>query len=439
MIIPRDRLIYGALLLLPFLALTAASPLSVWISYGLVIAFIILVVTDASLTTQVLKGLAVSSPEVVRFSKNREGQIPLIITNESMASRQLRLALALESTLHPTKEYLEILLPHQVRESQVYWPCVPKNRGQFLLKDCYVETASPLGFWDVRKRLDCRSQIRVYPNLQEDRKQLASIFLNRGNVGLHAQRFVGQGREFEKLRDYVPGDSYDQIFWKATAKRGRPITKVFQIERTQEIYVFVDFSRLSGKMMGSEPALERFVSAALILGLVAEKQGDLFGLATYSDQVRNFVRAKNGKAHYHTCRDTLYHLQTQMVTPNFEEICSFIRLRLRRRALLFFLTDLHDPEMMQTLPQHLELLCRQHLVLLATLQSPEIQPIFGKSPVKTVDQIYQRLGGHLLWHQLQELEKNLHHMGVKLLQLEHEKLGAELVNQYLKIKERQLL
>jgi uncharacterized protein (DUF58 family) len=439
MIIPRDRLIYGAVLLLPFLAMTAASSLSMWISYGLIIAFVILAIVDAALTAKAFNGIMISSPEVVRFSKNREGNIPLIITNELMTQQQLRLALALGPALHSPKEHLDVLLPPEVRESQVHWPCVPKSRGHFPLEDCYLETSSPLGFWDVRKRLDCRSQIRVYPNLQEDRKQLASIFLNRGNVGLHAQRFIGQGREFEKLRDYVPGDSYDQIFWKATAKRGRPITKVFQIERTQEIYVLVDFSRLSGKMMGAEPALERFISAALILGLVAEKQGDLFGLATYSDQVRSFVRAKNGKAHYHTCRDTLYHLQTQMVTPNLEEICSFIRLRLRRRALLFFLTDLHDPEMMQTLPRHLELLCRQHLILIATLQSPEIQPVFGKSPIKTSDQIYQHLGGHLLWHQLQELQKTLQHMGVKLLQLQHEKLGSELVDQYLKIKERQLL
>ena len=69
--------------------------------------------------------------------------------------------------------------------------------------------------------------------------------MNRGAFGVHAQRQVGQGREFEKLREYAPGDSYIDIHWKATAKRGRPVTKLYQVERTQEVYVIIDASRLA--------------------------------------------------------------------------------------------------------------------------------------------------------------------------------------------------
>ena len=90
------------------------------------------------------------------------------------------------------------------------------------------------------------AEIRVYPNLVTERKNLAALFLNRGSFGLHAQRQLGKGREFEKLREYVPGDGYDELHWKATARRGRPITKVYQIERTQEVYVVIDASRLGG-------------------------------------------------------------------------------------------------------------------------------------------------------------------------------------------------
>src|SRR5208282_4117081 len=134
------------------------------------------------------------------------------------------------------------------------------------------------------------------------------------------------------------------IHWKATARRGKPITKVFQIEKTQEVYVIVDASRLSArevqssrsKVQGSmlpddtqpgilnpEPGtstLERFVTAALVLGLAAERQGDLFGLLTFTDKVEKFVRAKNGKNHYSTCRDALYTLEPKIVTPDFDEL-----------------------------------------------------------------------------------------------------------------------
>ena len=106
--------------------------------------------------------------------------------------------------------------------------------------------------------------------------------------------------------------------------------------------------------------LERFVTAGLVLGLAAEQQGDLFGLLTFTNKVESFVRAKNGKAHFSACRDALYTLQPQVVTPDFDELCTFIRLRMRRRALLVILTSLDDPVLAESFVRNLELIRRQH-------------------------------------------------------------------------------
>ncbi len=155
-----------------------------------------------------------------------------------------------------------------------------------------------------KSRCPCSPRSAFTPTCSTSGKSLAALFLHRGAFGLHAQRQVGKGRDFEKLREYVPGDSYDEIHWKATARRGRPITKVFQIERTQEVYVDRwTRSRLSARRSsevsrmrdGAPPGtstLERFVTAALVLGLAAEQQGDLFGLLTFTDKVETFVRAQ---------------------------------------------------------------------------------------------------------------------------------------------------
>ena len=99
--------------------------------------------------------------------------------------------------------------------------------------------ASPLGFWSRWQTLPVQAEIRVYPNLARERNNLAALFLNRGAFGIHAQRQVGRGRDFEKLREYVAGDSVEDVHWKATAKRGHPVTKVYQIERTQDEHVDV--------------------------------------------------------------------------------------------------------------------------------------------------------------------------------------------------------
>jgi uncharacterized protein (DUF58 family) len=185
--------------------------------------------------------------------------------------------------------------------------------------------------------------------------------------------------------------------------------------------------------------LERYVTAALMLGLAAEQQGDLFGLITFTDQVRTFLRARNGPAHFDACRDELYTLQPRPVTPDFEELASFIRLRLRRRALLVFLTALDDPVLSEMFVKSMDLLCRQHLILVNMLPPPGVEPVFSHGDVATTAEIYERLGAHFRWQKLRELERVLHRRGVEFAQLNNERLCPQLVTRYLAVKRRQLI
>jgi uncharacterized protein (DUF58 family) len=299
-----------------------------------------------------------------------------------------------------------------------------------------METASGLGLWAIRRARKTNCELRVYPNFLDERKHVAALFLNRGRLGIHAQRQVGKGRDFEKLREYIPGDSYDEIHWKASAKRGRPVTKVFQAERTQEVYVVLDASRL----MARDPSMfERYITAGLLLGVAAEQQGDSFGMIAFSDRILHFARARSGKSQFNVCRDMLFTLQPQGVTPDFDELASFIRTRLRKRALLVFLTTLDDPALAENFLHAMDLICRQHLILVNMLRPAPAQPLFSDAAVSTVDDVYVKLGGHLVWHDLRELGKVLQRRGVQFSLLEKETLTARLVSQYVNVKAMQLI
>jgi uncharacterized protein (DUF58 family) len=328
------------------------------------------------------------------------------------------------------------------------------KQGRYYLKNCYLETPSRLGFWALRRTQAARVEIRIYPDLFSERKRLTGLFLNRG-IGIHAQRQVGKGREFEQLREYLPGDSYEDIHWKATARRGLPITKVYQIERTQQIYMIIDGSRLSARnstskgidfadsetmdINGETTILERFTAAALVMGLAARRQGDVFGLLAFDDRVRKFVRAKSGKAHYDDCRDALFTLKPCGVTPDFNELFTFIATKIRRRALLIILTSLDDPVLAENFAAGSELVSRQHLVLVNMLKPRGAEPVFSDSQISSVNDIYRKLGGHLVWRNLRETERQLHRRGIRFHQLENEKLCTDVVSQYLAVKRRQVL
>ena len=463
MIVPSFRLLlWFAIIALPFSVLGAVYPNALGVSVALISVLLVVILLDVALSFAQLDAIVVELPDLIRVSKDRPAILTVNIIKPVAVALRLRLGLALPRELVSPNEDVTVSLASEVETSQIAWTFTPNRRGNFRLTTAFLETSSRLGLWAIRRAAPVRCEIRVYPNLIAERKHLAALFLNRGAFGLHAQRQVGKGPDFEKLREYAPGDGFDEIHWKATARRGHPVTKVFQIERTQEVYVILDASRLSGRRIvpGSKlqvsssaaqaqletcnpqletSALERFITAALILGQAAEQQGDLFGLITFTDQVKTFLRAKNGKGHYAACRDAIYTLEPENVTPDFDEISAFVRTRLRRRALLIFLTSLEDPVLAESFTRNMSLLAGQHLVLVNMLKPDGANPLFSSPDVSTVDDLYRHLGGHLQRHDLRQLEKVLQRRGVHFSLLENERLARELVTQYLGVKRRQLL
>jgi len=454
-LIPTYRLLFWVgIIFLPATLLTVAFASATIPTVALAVVVSFAAAVDAYRSRGRLKEVRVSLPEVVRISQGREGHFDLQIENRKMTVGRLRLGLALPEEIHTPAAEMTVALPENHPFSSVAWPLKGIKQGRYHLDTCYLETATFWGFWAVRIAARIDMEIRVYPNLFDERKNLTGLFLNRG-LGIHAQRQIGKGRDFEQLREYLPGDSFEDIHWKTTAKRGEPITKVYQIERTQQIYAIIDASRLSARSpeVNSRPVksdvqaqadtsttmLQRFITAALIMALAAERQGDLFGLLTFDDKVRSYFKAKTGKAHYNVCRDALYTLQPQSVSPDFTELFTFIGSKIRRRALLVFLTHLDDPILADSFTQYVDLISRRHVVLVNMFKPLVAKPLFSSESVSSINEIYSALGGHMLWRRLRETQKVLQRQGVGFNLLKNENLCTDLVSQYLTLKRRQIL
>ena len=448
MISPTKKLlVVVALFSMPIAAVIAVMPEATPLAIGVVAVLAVVLLIDGSLGLGRPARLRVTvAQDMVRLTKDRPTEIPLLIENERARVITLRIGLTLPLSFESDEETMTVILP-AANAVEHRWPCTARERGQFAMQEVYFEVCSPLGLWAVRGFTEHRTELRVYPNLMHERNRLSAIFLNRGFAGAHTQRQVGKGREFAQLRDYIPGDSFEDIHWKATARRARLVTKMHQVERTQEVYVIIDASRLSARSTGDvveggerTSHLELFITAALVLGMVAERQGDLFGLVTFSNRVHSFIRAKRGHSHFNTCRDALYTLQPNVLDPDFGELVSFLRLRLRRRALLVFLTDLDDSVLAESFVNHLQLLQRHHLMVVNTILPKEVGPLFSSAKdVSSNEDIYTKLGGHVQWRQLREVQRGLYRHGVTMGLLQDSAFCPDTVSQYMNIKQRQLL
>jgi len=144
--------------------------------------FAAVVALDAFAARGRLAGVGVGLPEVVRLQKERPDEIELIIRNDTQRERTLRIGFAFPPEIVPQSDDLTTRLPAGTKLSRVKWPCVPRRRGQYLLEFCHLEAYSSLGFWAVRGRLPCKTELRVYPNLFDERRHVASLFLNRGTT-----------------------------------------------------------------------------------------------------------------------------------------------------------------------------------------------------------------------------------------------------------------
>ncbi len=446
MIVPRQKLIvWSAIFFLPSGLLLAVLPELAFPVLLFCAAFVAFVLFDVVSSLGVLDGISLEFPATVNLSRDREGEIPVTIHNEPETEREIHIGLNFPSDLQTKEHTTKLQLPAEKAKARYRWNCTARRRGRFHFDRYYLEASSRFGFWDRRLAVPTEVEIRVYPNLLRDSKNLAALFLNSAGIGIHKQRLIGKGREFEKLREYLPGDSYEDIHWKASAKRGLPVTKIYQTERTQEVYVLIDASRLSARPAepdnpdSNETQLERFVNAALIMGLAAAKQGDNFGVLVFSDRVHTFVRARNGAAHYGICRDALYTLEPRIVSPDYEELCRFVRVRMTRRVLLIVLTSLDDPVLAESYERNVKLISRQHLVFTTMIVPQDCRPLFSSPEVYQLDQIYRALGGHQKWHDLQELERVLKRAGVDMALVNEEALSNEVVSQYMAVKQRQIL
>jgi len=432
MIVPGSRMMLAAaLIVLPVATLAGIYPGLALPCTGILAVCFAASVVDAWFGRQRVGALGASAPGLVRLTKDIRAEVTITLENRSARALAVRAGLVMPEGV--VSERLTEAVTLQPGRSALAWPSTGATRGDHALRHLHMEARSPLGLWLARARVPVECNLRVYPNLRD--RATAALFLRAPNAGMRVHRQVGKGREFERLREYMRGDSYEDIHWKATAHRRSPVVKLYQVEHAQEVYVVVDASRLSAR----EQILESYVTAALHLALAAERQGDRFGLITFSDRPHRMVRARSGMDHFRLCRETIYNLQARRVSPDFRELFTSMQLNLRRRSLVIFFTSLDDPLLAETFAREVSLVARRHLVLVNVMRTAGSHPLFENGAPADVESAYAALAGQMLWNKMRELQIALRDRGVRLAVVDPQNIKAQATAAYLEIKRRQLL
>jgi uncharacterized protein (DUF58 family) len=315
-------------------------------------------------------------------------------------------------------------------------PCV---RGDANFGDVWLRYTSPLCVAERWARARLAQNVRVYPNLGEARKMRIYLIRSRQiELEKRLKRQRGHGREFESLREYRAGDEFRDVSWSATARRGKLITKVYQIERSQTVWLVLDAGRLLRARVGRLNKLDHAVNAALSLAQLALYSGDRVALLAYDRKLQQRVAPGRGMPHLRALIESL--AQVHAATSEADHLLATKELlsSQSRRSLVVWLTDFAETAATPEVIECTAAISSRHLVLFGVMAQTELRSLVAASP-DSVEEMYRYSAALEIVQRRDLLLRQVRQQGALVLEAAPAGLSTALANQYLEIKERSLL
>jgi uncharacterized protein (DUF58 family) len=262
-------------------------------------------------------------------------------------------------------------------------------------------------------------------------------------VGTHLQqsgvkriRKLGHSMEFEQIKEYVRGDDYRTINWKATARRGDLMVNNFTDERSQQIYCVINKGRVMKMPFEGMTLLDYAINTALVLSGVALQKQDKAGLISFSQNIDAFIPADKKPTQINQVLEALYRQETNFMEPDFERLFSVVRNRITHRSLLILFTNFESIESLERELPSLKKLAHYHLLMVVFFENTELRQI-TESKVTTTEDIYIKTIAGKYRYEKQLIARELQKHGIISVLSTPDKLSINSLNKYLELKNRQ--
>jgi uncharacterized protein (DUF58 family) len=384
-----------------------------------------------------------------------ETEIELTIENRSGLAVECRIVDDLPPALTATAETLRVRSIPRVAAT-VEYSVQPMERGDCEAGWLYVRYRSWLGLVERWARAPLAQRVRVYPALRQGEEQ--QIFLARSRqleMQLRRAQQRGLGRDFESLREYREGDDLRDICWTATARRGSPIARQYQTERSQAVWVVLDCGRLMRSRVAAAPSrlstlpligekrrvhskLDFACTTAVALAQLALYSGDRVGLLAYGQGIQQRLLPGRGAAHLRQLIESLAQVHAESGEADHLRATAALNRWQPRRALILWVTDVAETAMRPEVMDGAMQLLRRHVLLFVAMAQPEVEQI-AQRPPEDVEQMFLAAAAQQMASRRELLLARLHEQGALTLDLNPEALTSRVLNQYLSVKERAMV
>ncbi len=405
------------------------------VGHGILVLGALALLMDVVLLYSRTNGLAGGREVPDRLSNGDINQVRIRVISRYSFPVTIRVFEELPYQLH-TGHWERKLRVDKEGVGRVDYQVRPTVRGEYQFGNINLFVSSPLRLVERRYVLAARHLVKVYPAfLQLRRYQLLAATDRLQEAGAKRIRRLGHSLEFEQIKEYIRGDDYRTINWKATGKRGDLMVNNYTDEKSQQIYSIINKGRVMKMPFGGLSLLDYAINASLVLSHVSLARQDKAGLITLSQQVDDFVPADKKPGQMNQLQEALYGQQTDFLEPDFEKLYSLVRSRITHRSLLLLFTNFESLESLQRDLNSLKRIARYHLLLVVFFENTELASLI-RQPASSIEEIYIKTIAEKYAFEKRLMVKELYRHGILSILTSPENLTVNTVNKYLELKTR---
>lgn len=401
--------------------------------------FVLLLVVSADVYSLYrIRGIQAFRQCADRFSNGDENEVSIRV--ESSYPYPVSLEVIDEIPVVFQKRDVDFRTKLQANEGKtITYRLRPTRRGVYSFGYVRVFVTGRIGL--VSRCYTCAEplDIKVYPSyLMLHQYELLAMSDNLTELGIKRVRRVGHHTEFEQIKEYVKGDDYRTINWKASARRHQLMVNVYQDERSQQIYSVIDKGRVMQQAFRGMTLLDYAINASLVLSYVAMRKDDKAGLVTFNEYFDTFVPASKQVGQMQTLLENLYKQETTFGETDFSALCGHLGKHVNKRSFLVLYTNFSNMTSLNRQLVYLQQLARQHRVLVVFFEDADLKEYIAGKSVTTED-YYRHVIAEKFAFEKRLIVSTLKQHGIYSLLTTPDKLSIDVINKYLEMKSRQLL
>ena len=434
----NNRFFFGFGVAIMITALGYVAPTIIWLSaisffgLGLLLLvdllFLFVVVKPVKYVKHYQEKLSLGDQNPIKISLTNVGKVRIWVTvNEGFPIDMQARNTHYDASLNPF-ESLEITYDY-----------IPKKRGVYGFTDTYIFTKSIFGLLARRTIIPHQAPIHVYPSILQMKRFEQMLFQqNKLQTGIRRVRKIGMSREFEQIRNYVPGDEIKSINWKATSRKNELMVNQYQEEKSQNVYCIIDKGRIMQMESLNLSMLDYAINSTLVLSNICLHKSDKIGLFTFSDKLGTTLPASNKRNQLKKILDQLYAQKTTFQDSNFELLQQHISDKVRTRSLLLLFTNFENPFTLQRSLPYLLQLKKRNLLVVVLFRNEELEHFSSLKP-DNQRHFYQGVLASKMIIEKEKMAKQLNAMGIQNILTKPEELSTAVINKYLHLKAKGLL